>query len=119
MSCLREHARLCLPSGLTSGLPLLPLVQQQAQLIAHISGKHGALPRVQHHSFEISGPDQQVLDLAWSPSNSLEDASRDIVLDFGWERPPVVVNVETGQQSCPIQGGAAPVSYWTSWTRFL
>ena len=106
---LSEEARQAvIPSGLTSSLPLLPLVQQQAQLIARIRGKDGALPRIQHVSFEAPGPKQPIsLSLAWSPCTCLEDASRWIVLDFGLQHVPMVIDVETGQQVCAIGEDAA------------
>ena len=43
----RETRQAVLPSGLTSGLPLLQLVKQQAQLLARLRGKHGFTPGIQ------------------------------------------------------------------------
>ena len=55
-----EARRAVIPSGLTCSLPLLPLVKQQAQLIARISGKHGALLRIQHLRFDVLGHTQTI-----------------------------------------------------------
>ena len=117
-----EARRAVLPSGLTSGLPLLQLVKQQAQLLARLRGKHGFIPRVQRLSFRDhlpdaspqvhaqpsdSEPNRQFHGILWSPCTRLEDASRWLTLQPALEpknhpvvHHPIVVDTEAGRKVC-------------------
>ena len=105
LSAEARHA--VLPCGLTTNLPLLQLVKQQAQLLAQIAGKHSDPPQIQQLSFEPLDSRQRIEDLEWSPCVSLEDASRYIVLSGEDWFVPIVIDVQTGQQVCPLQADDA------------
>ena len=125
---LSEHARRAvLPSGLTSTLPLLQLVKQQAQLVARLRGKHGFMPHLQHLSLKDelrdginSGYAQQrgcpqwprFFNIVWSPCTCLEDASPWLALEpypslWHGTQAPVVVDLETGQRVCLHRGSSS------------
>ena len=115
-----EARRAVLSSGLTSSLPLLQLIKQQAQLVATLRGKPGFTPRVQRLSLKDDSVDgsqrgnaQQNRSvrllfsaILWSPCVRLEDASRWLALDPSpaCSRIPVVVDTETGRQVCFKEG---------------
>ena len=122
---LSEEARaIVLPSELTSRLPLLQLVKQQAQLMARLKGKHGFTPRIQRLSFAddlIEGRQQgiagqcdpaphQFQKTFWSPCDRLEDASRWLVLrpHEGCKRLPIVLDTDTERQVC-FEMGSLPM----------
>ena len=115
----QEARRAVLPPGLKSGLPLLQLVKQQAQLLERLRGKHGFTPGIQHLGFQANladGSQQghaqqtgsmplQFREILWSPCTSLEVASRWLALkpNLGGGMPiqaPIVMDLETGQQVC-------------------
>ena len=101
-----------LPSGLTSSLLLLQVVEQQAQLVAQLRGEHGFTPSIQRLSFrddllaniqDLDPPQGKPMLLCfqiilWSPC--LGDGSRWLVLDPEESRIrlPIVLDLETGQQ---------------------
>ena len=118
---LSEEARRdVLPSGLTSSLPLLQLLKQQAQLLARLRGKHGFTPDVQRFSFRgdlVNGsqqgssqqsrcvPQYKFRKILWSPCTCLEEASRWLALELYLDRnrsarAPIVLDTVTGQQVC-------------------
>ena len=96
-----------LPSGLTTSLPLLQLLKQQAQLLQRITGKHSDPPQIQPLSFEPLDPMQQIRDLEWSPCVDFEDASRYIVLSGQDWFVPMVIDLQSGQQVCPVEANDA------------
>ena len=122
-----EARRAVLPSGLTSSLPLLQLVKQQAQLLARLRGKDSFRSGIQRLSFRddlLDGSRQGNVQqstsvhvallgfkgILWSPCSCLEHASRWLVLNPNQARKhlPIVLDTETGWQVC-FQEGPLPL----------
>ena len=115
----QEARQAVLPSGLTSSLPLLHHLKQQAQLLTRMRGKHDFTPGIQHLSFGdelLAGTQQgnaqrsrsvpmpllQVQTVYWSPCTCLEEPSQWLALDPEPDQDqkllPIVINMATGQQ---------------------
>ncbi len=102
-----------LPPDLTSDLPLLQLVRQQAQLLGRLQGRDGFSPCIQHLSFDDdlderqqgsnlqdTKPTSHFQNLLWSPCTRLEDSSRWLALDpiSKCKREPSIIDIGTGRQ---------------------
>ncbi len=112
-----SSCRALLPSGLTSTLPLLELVQQQAKLLAKLRAKQGFSPGMQRLTVKHNAQDSDqqrdgyqraienspgFTELAWAPCASLEDPSCYIALNSDWGaiHKSIVINTETGRPVC-------------------
>ena len=119
-----EAHQAVLPLGLTSSLPLLQLVKQQAQLLAWLRGKHGFAAHIQclsfsHHLLDVSqqgnaqpsnpAPQLQLDGILWSPCTRVEEPSRWLTLQLSLQRKqlPIVVDSETGRQVCIPEDSSA------------
>ena len=119
----QEACQAVLPSDLTTSLPLLQLIKQQAQLLARLRGKHGFTPGIQHLSFSDEPPDSTPKGnvqgsrsvrlpqlyfraIHWSPCTCLEEPSRWLALDphRDCKHLPTVIDMSSGQQVCFEQG---------------
>ncbi len=104
-----------LPHGLTSELPLLELIKQQAQLLLRLRGKQAFSAITKHLCFDEELMDScsdgsaplQLEQLDWSTCTRLEDGSRWLLLESNilspstlMSRPPVIFNTQTGQHIC-------------------
>ena len=101
-----------LPHGLTSELPLLELMKQQAQLLLRLRGKQAFSASTQHLCFdeEVVGPSQdgsaplRSEKLHWASRSRIENASHWLLLESNilspstlMARPPIIFNTQTGQ----------------------
>ncbi len=99
-----------LPHGVTSELPLLELIKQQAQLLLQLRGKQASSASTKHLSFDedfVGGSPNRwaslrLLQLHWSPCARVEDPSRWLLVEPYMLSPgpctPIVFNTQTGQR---------------------